>query len=74
MTTQQTIPRDWPNRIRLAIQAARTPADREKVVAEALVMLRRGDPMDLRAQGLDAEKRDAIYTAQIRRQERRSAA
>lgn len=74
MTIQQTIPMDWPNRIRLAIRAARTPADREDIVAQALLMLRRGDPMDLRAQGLDAEKRDAVYTAQVRRQERRAAA
>lgn len=70
MTTQKQIPTDWPNRIRLAIRAAKTQAERERVAAEALVVLRRGDPMRLRERGLNAEQRAARYEEQVRRQQR----
>lgn len=69
----QHIPTDWPNRVMLAISAAKTVAERERIVSEVVLVLRRGDPLNLRAKGLSAEQRDAVYSDQIRRQMRRAA-
>ena len=59
------IPRDWPNRVKAAARTAKDPAARLDLRAEVLVMLRRGDPVGFRDQGMDASQRQAAYAAQV---------
>lgn len=65
MTTQK-VPKDWPQRVKLAARAAKTPAERRALMDQVLVMLRRSDPMGLRHKGMDAERRQAVYSSQVR--------
>jgi hypothetical protein len=64
METQTTIPKDWPLKVRLAVRKAPT-ADRKKLTADLVDMLRRQDPMGLRFRGLDATQRQAVYARQV---------
>lgn len=59
------VPKDWPNRVKMAARAATDEAARREMAAEVVVLLRRADPLDLRSRGMDAPERQAVYTSQV---------
>ena len=58
------VPVDWPSRVGRAARG-RSTAERAVIAAELLALLKRTDPMNLRARGLDATRRQAVYAQQI---------